>query len=72
MCDLSYAIQREEIVARSLAEMQLAPHVKEPESIATPDVAVAAFHEWLDERPAAEAKPFGEMELEQLLGLGRR
>jgi hypothetical protein len=71
VCDLSYAIQREEIVARALAEMQLAPHMKEPESITPPDVAVDLFDKWLDGQPA-DPKPFGEMELEQLLGIGGR
>lgn len=72
MCDLSYDMQREEVIRRALAEMQLAPHAKDPGSIATPEVAVAELDKWLDDRPAELDKPLGEMELEDLLHVGGR
>lgn len=71
MCSLSYVIQREAVVAQALTEMTLAPHVKEPGTIATPEVAVAEFDRWLDDRPAELDKPWGAMELEDLLFGGR-
>jgi hypothetical protein len=72
VCDLSYAVQREEVAARALAEMQLAPHVEDPHAILTPDAAVAELDRWLNERPADLDKPAGEMDLMDLLQLGGR
>lgn len=56
---------------RALAEIQLAPHVKEGTQIATPEVAVAEFEQWLDEPPDTD-RPLAEMELADLIGPGRR
>lgn len=72
MCDLSYTIQREEAVARALAEMQLAPHVENSNTIAPPDVAVAEFDAWLDEPPPEHTRVGGDMTLEELLAGGGR
>lgn len=71
MCDLSYAIQREGIVARALAEVALAPHAKDPGTVPTPESAVAEFDGWLNDRPDALDKPWEEIELHDLL-FGRR
>lgn len=67
MCALSYAIQREGITARALAEMTLAPHAKDPGTIATPEAAVAEFDAWLNERPAEADQSLEEIELHDLL-----
>lgn len=56
---------------RALAEMQLAPHVKEGTQVATPEVAIAEFEKWLDEPPEAD-RSLAEMELADLIGPGRR
>jgi hypothetical protein len=71
VCDLSYAIQREEIVARALAEMQLAPHVEDSTKIAPPHVAVDEFDQWLND-PPPEVNRSGDPGLEELIAGGRR
>ena len=70
MCDLAYTAQREEIVARSLAEMQLAPHAENPAAIPTPDQAVAVFDDWLNEEPPEDVSP-GDLSLEDLIMGGK-
>lgn len=70
MCDLAYTAQREEIAARSLAEMQLAPHAKDPAAIETPDQAVASFDDWLNEEPP-KVTDVGDLDLESLIMGGR-
>jgi len=47
--------------------MTLAPHVKDPATVATPDVAVAEFDAWLNERPAELDRQWHEIELQDLL-----
>jgi hypothetical protein len=49
--------------------MQLAPHVTDSNSIATPDVAVAEFEAWLDQRPTGD-RPAGDLDLKDLLRVG--
>jgi hypothetical protein len=67
VCVFAYVLQAEAIAARALTEMTLAPHVEDQGSIATPDVAVAEFDQWLDERPAELDKPWEEIEFHDLL-----
>jgi len=71
VCALSYTIQREGVVAKALSEMTLAPHVKDPGTVPTPESAVAEFDRWSDDRPDILDKPWLEVELEDLL-FGRR
>jgi hypothetical protein len=68
VCDLSYATQRDEIMAGALAQTALAPHAKHPGSIPTPDTAVAEFDEWLAAPPpSVSGKASGQLELEDLI-----
>jgi hypothetical protein len=66
VCDLSYAIQVEAIERAALAEMTLAPHVKEGTKIDTPDTAVTEFDEWLWAEPENTRRP-EDMELMDLI-----
>lgn len=67
----AYVIQREAIAAKALSEMTLAPYAKDGAKVATPEVAVAEFDEWLNERPDVLDRPWAEVELHDLL-FGRR
>ena len=66
MCDLAYAIQVEGLERAALAELALAPHVKEGTKIDTPDTAVAEFDEWLWAEPERTKRP-EDMELIDLI-----
>ncbi len=68
MCDLSYAIQAEQIERRALAELALAPHLEKGHQVTPPDVALAEFEHWLNEEPE-QAVPDS---LEELITGGRR
>lgn len=67
MCSWSYVIQAEAIAAKALTEMTLAPYAENQGEIAPPDVALATFDAWLDEKPKELTKPWAEVELEELL-----
>ena len=67
MCDLSYMIQVEAIERAALAEVVLAPHVKEGTQIDSPEQAVAVFDEWLWARPEHESQRPEDMELMDLI-----
>lgn len=70
MCDLAYTVQVEQIERRSLAEMQLAPHVEDSSKIATPDVAIAEFDAWLAAPPDdLRERPEAEQEIMRLMGV---
>lgn len=56
-------------MSRALAEMQLAPHAKDPNAIDTPDQAVQRFDEWLNEAPPEPTDP-ADLDLEALM-MGR-
>jgi hypothetical protein len=67
LCDLAYSVQVEQIERRSLAEMQLAPHMESKGQISTPEVAVAEFDAWLNEMPPDPALRTEAGELENLI-----
>ncbi len=68
---MSYVLQREALSSRALTEMTLAPYAKDPGSVTTPEVAVAEFDAWLNEQPEVLDRPWEEIELSDLLFLGR-
>lgn len=67
MCDLAYAIQVEGLERAALAELALAPHVKEGTKIDTPATAVAEFNEWLWAKPDDDQQRPEDMELVDLI-----
>lgn len=67
MCDLSYLIQAEQLERAALAELALAPHVKEGTKLATPESAVAEFDEWLLAEPVSEFDNPADMDLVNLI-----
>lgn len=69
VCDLSYAIQVEMVERMALAQMALAPHVEDSSQIATPDVAIREFQQWLTSRPPELDRPAEEAELLDLIGV---
>jgi hypothetical protein len=52
ICDLSYAMQAEQIERMALTQMTLAPHMEDSSGVLTPDGAVNEFNQWLAEKPA--------------------
>lgn len=67
MCDLAYLIQVEQIERVALAEMTLAPHVKEGTQLSTPEGAVAEFDAWLMAEPESEFGDPADMDLVNLI-----
>lgn len=67
MCDLSYMIQVEQLERMALAELSLAPHVKEGTQLPTPESVVAEFDEWLVTEPVSEFDNPADMDLVNLI-----
>lgn len=57
------------IERNALTQMMLAPHMEDTSQIATPDVAISEFQQWLASRPAELDQPSEDMELYQLIGV---
>lgn len=67
MCDLAYVIQVEQLERVALAELTLAPHVKEGTQLPTPESVVAEFDEWLSKQPEAETGNPADVDLVNLM-----
>ena len=67
MCDLAYAIQCETLERQALAQLALAPHLKEGTQIDTPETAVAEFDVWLHTKPESDNRSPAEQELAKLM-----
>jgi hypothetical protein len=67
VCDLSYMIQVEQLERMALAELTLAPHVKEGTQLATPESAVAEFDQWLLAEPESQFDNPADMDLVNLI-----
>jgi hypothetical protein len=67
VCDLAYMIQVEQIERGALAELVLAPHLKEGAQLTTPEQAVAEFDAWLTDQPDNDMTNPADLELTQLI-----
>lgn len=64
---MSYLIQVEQLERVALAEMALAPHLKEGAQLSTPEGAVTEFDKWLMQEPSAEIVRTADTELADLI-----
>jgi hypothetical protein len=55
----------------ALAQMQLAPHVKDPSAIPTPESVEQELRDWIDREPAPLGENTDEYDLHDLLMGGR-
>jgi hypothetical protein len=60
-------IQVEQIERGALAELVLAPHLKEGAQLTTPEQAVAEFDAWLTDQPDNDMTNPADLELTQLI-----
>jgi hypothetical protein len=60
-------IQVSQIEQGALAQLSLAPHLKEGAQLTTPDQAVSEFDDWLMSQPDNEFTDPADMELAQLI-----